>query len=91
MADNEDDLQQLLYCFQSKAESLNMQVFVEKAESTVIAKEPVRLETLADNKGEEHDESRGDEGIKDYRGSESEGPDSKQNDRRSLNSRYSTV
>ncbi|GJQ74016.1 hypothetical protein Trydic_g18940 [Trypoxylus dichotomus] len=41
LTDNEDDLQRLLYRFQSKTESLNMQISTEKAEPMVIAKEPI--------------------------------------------------
>ncbi|GJQ86042.1 hypothetical protein Trydic_g10612 [Trypoxylus dichotomus] len=39
MADNEDDLQRLLYQFQTKAESLNMQISMEETESMVLAKQ----------------------------------------------------
>ncbi|GJQ72505.1 hypothetical protein Trydic_g3576 [Trypoxylus dichotomus] len=43
MADNEDDLERLLYRFQTKAKSLNMQISVEKTESMVIPKSPLDI------------------------------------------------
>lgn len=49
-ADNEDDLQRLLYRFQTTAKKLNMQISVEKTESMVISKEPIRCKLAVDNK-----------------------------------------
>ncbi|GJQ80219.1 hypothetical protein Trydic_g23794 [Trypoxylus dichotomus] len=42
MAHNKDDLQRLLYRFQVKAESFNMQISMEKTESMVVAEESIR-------------------------------------------------
>ncbi|XP_044764617.1 uncharacterized protein LOC123321211 [Coccinella septempunctata] len=50
MADNEDDLQRLLYRFQTTAEKLNMQISLEKTESMVIAKEPTRCKLAVNDK-----------------------------------------
>ncbi|GJQ78450.1 hypothetical protein Trydic_g11569 [Trypoxylus dichotomus] len=50
MAHNEDDLQRLLYQFQTNAESLNMQISMEKIESWVIAKEPIRCKSDVNDK-----------------------------------------
>lgn len=50
IADNEDDLQRLLYRFQTTAEKLNMQISLEKTESMVIAKEPTRCKLAVNDK-----------------------------------------
>ncbi|GJQ72387.1 hypothetical protein Trydic_g3469 [Trypoxylus dichotomus] len=50
MADNDDDLQRLLYRFQTKAKGLNMQISMEKTELMVIAKEPIRCKLAVNDK-----------------------------------------
>ncbi|XP_045466574.1 uncharacterized protein LOC123675272 [Harmonia axyridis] len=50
MAENEDDLQRLLYRFQTTADKFNMIISLKKTESMVISREPIRCKLAVNDK-----------------------------------------
>lgn len=50
IAENEDDLQRLLYGFVNTASTFNMQVSIEKTQLMIISKEPIRCKLEMNNK-----------------------------------------
>ena len=49
LADNEDNLQRLLYTFQQSAKEYNMEISTTKTKSLVISKEPIRCKLVVEN------------------------------------------